>query len=359
MQPNTAKELFKLYLAKGAAATTAIEGNTLTEEEVRRRIDGKLDLPPSKEYLGQEIDNIIFACNSMAKAAHAPDFVLTSDLVKSFNRDILRGLALEQGVVPGEIRSHEVVVGKAYKGAPAKDCPVLLEMLCDWLSGKELTSPADGPLKGMDTVYAIIRAILAHIYLAWIHPFGDGNGRTARIVEVLILMTAGVPQPACHLLSNHYNQTRTRYYRCLDEASKSGGDVLPFLEYAVEGFVDGLREQLATIRAQQWNVAWINFVHELFQDKESVTHRRQRHLVLDLSNQKDPVAMADLTSISGRVAKEYASRTTRTLLRDLKELEAMELITRDGDRLRANREHILAFLPWRKEKPLEQSAAAP
>jgi hypothetical protein len=49
--------MHKLFLAKGALATTAIEGNTLSEQEVLGHIERRLKLPPSKEYLGQEIDH--------------------------------------------------------------------------------------------------------------------------------------------------------------------------------------------------------------------------------------------------------------------------------------------------------------
>ena len=59
LQPATAENLHMLYLAKGVRATTAIEGNTLSEEEVIERIEGKLALPPSREYLGKEVDNIV------------------------------------------------------------------------------------------------------------------------------------------------------------------------------------------------------------------------------------------------------------------------------------------------------------
>jgi hypothetical protein len=54
-----------MYLAKGAHATTAIEGNTLTEEQVRARMEKQLSLPPSQEYMGKEVDNIIHACSSI------------------------------------------------------------------------------------------------------------------------------------------------------------------------------------------------------------------------------------------------------------------------------------------------------
>lgn len=48
LRPTTAKLLHEIYLAKGAQATTAIEGNTLSEDEVRKAVEGKLRVPPSK-----------------------------------------------------------------------------------------------------------------------------------------------------------------------------------------------------------------------------------------------------------------------------------------------------------------------
>jgi len=57
--------MHQLYLAKGALATTAIEGNTLSESEVLRVLTGELKLPPSREYLKQEIDNVAEAFNKI------------------------------------------------------------------------------------------------------------------------------------------------------------------------------------------------------------------------------------------------------------------------------------------------------
>src|SRR5256885_1717048 len=53
--PATAEQLHQVYLAKGALATTAIEGNTLSEEQVLNHLQGKLNLPPSQSYLAQEV----------------------------------------------------------------------------------------------------------------------------------------------------------------------------------------------------------------------------------------------------------------------------------------------------------------
>ena len=71
----------------------------------------------------------------------------------------------------------------------------------------------------------VIQAIVAHVYIAMIHPFGDGNGRTARLIEFYILLRAGLPDMASHILSNHYNDTRQEYYRRLDQMRPGEGAV--------------------------------------------------------------------------------------------------------------------------------------
>ena len=344
LRPGTAKYLYQLYLAKGVLATTAIEGNTLSEEEVLQHLEGKLKLPPSREYLAQEIDNIVAGCNLILKELQEEKpLVLSSSRIKTLNRMVLSNLKLEEGVVPGEIRGYAVGVAR-YKAPPAEDCEHLLDRLCGWRN-----SEAFEPKPGMEIVYAILKAVIAHLYLAWIHPFGDGNGRTARLVEFQILMASGVPAPAAHLLSNHYNQTRTEYYRQLDQASRSGGDALPFVIYAAQGFLDGLRSQLQVIRAQQWDVAWRNYVHEKFSDQKSPSAVRRRHLVLDLSQVAEPVPFSKLPEVSPRVAAAYARKTSKTLSRDINALQEMELLIKEKGSFRARKELILAFLAPKAE----------
>ena len=135
MKPETAKRLHLLYLAKGALATTAIEGNTLTEEEAIKRVEGKLDLPASKEYLGREIDNIVKACNGILAEIEAGTSIEISPVrIQAFNRQVLERLPLRDEVSLGAIRTYAVGVA-AYRGAPAEDCEFLLARLCEWLTG--------------------------------------------------------------------------------------------------------------------------------------------------------------------------------------------------------------------------------
>ena len=249
--PATFTALHQIYLERGVQATTAIEGNTLTVDEISQRIRGSLKLPPSKEYLGQEVDNIIEVCNEILDSMTSGDVIpMTPSRIKELNRAVLRGLELEPGVIPGEIPSRQYGVAD-YVAAPREDCDYLLSRLCDWLHEIESSQALDDR-----TATAILCAIMSHLYLVWIHPFADGNGRTARLMEHQILAAAGVPSPATHLLSNHYNETGTEYYRQLRLSSRVNNGAIGFAVYSLQGFVDGLKEQMAQIQEQQLSILW-------------------------------------------------------------------------------------------------------
>ena len=342
LRPSVAKQLHMVYLAKGVLATTAIEGNTLTEAEVIEHLEGRLRLPPSKEYLAKEIDNIIIACEKITTDILIHNKAeISVDIIRNYNKLILDGLSLGESVAPGQIRDYSVGVG-GYRAAPAEDCEYLLKKLCSWLN--EFQIPQKNRI-----AFGILKAVIAHIYFVWIHPFGDGNGRTARLIEFQILLEAGVPTPAAHLLSNFYNQTRTEYYRQLDKTTKTKGNISDFIIYASSGFVDQLREQLDIIRRQQWDIVWRNYVHEMFKDQTSEAAVRQRRLALDLSFSTDEsIRISKIPEISIRMAGAYAKKTKKTMVRDVNKLINMGLLERTKEGVRAKREVILAFLPARK-----------
>ena len=349
LRPATAQSLNKVFLVKGVRGTTAIEGNTLSEEQIRAQVEGTLQLPPSKQYLAEEVKNIIDAYNHLWNALRAGESIaLTTKRILDFNALELRNLETAPEVRPGELRTHSVGV-LGYRGAPAKDCPYLLDRLIGWLN-----DPSFQPDAEHGVIKPILAAILAHIYLAWIHPFGDGNGRTARLVEFTILVLAGVPMPAAHLLSNHYNETRTEYYRQLDMASRSKGDVMPFIRYAVQGFVDGLRDQINLIRDQQVYVAWINYIHDQLRTAGggAAVVKRRRELILELStpgNLGKAAALDEITLLTPSLAAMYAGRSQKMLRRDLNELKKLNLVVTDATgRFKPNVEIIAAFLPARR-----------
>jgi Fic family protein len=344
LRSDTANELARVYVAKGVMATTAIEGNTLSEEQVRERLAGKLKLPPSQEYLGREIDNMQAAYNHVTKDLE--DGVgerLSPELLSRLNGIVLDGLDLEPGVAPGELRTHSVTAGN-YVGPPAAECRYLLERLFSWLYGPDFDGPSDRRVE-----YAVLKGLLAHLYLAWIHPFGDGNGRVARLAEFQLLVGGGVPAPAAHVLTTHYNKTRTEYYRQLALSSRPErqGDVSPFLNYALRGFVDNLRQQLEVVHQQQVNLAWNDYLDEWFRSRRyhGPSGYRRRLLVLHLARVGTWVPKEEILELTAELAVQYANKTTKTLTRDLNELLGADLIEVDGNAYRARVERIYAFLP--------------
>lgn len=342
LKPNVAEHLYGVTLVKGALATTAIEGNTLTEDQARGILDGSYKAPPSREYQEREVRNVLGSLQNLHDRIAAGERIeISARMICEFNRQILVGTQHRDGLTPGMFRTESVVVG-GYRAAPAEDCEYLVDRLVDWLNSP--TFVHEDP----EIQFALIlaKAVYAHLYIAWIHPFGDGNGRTARLLEFVILASCGlVPIPAAHLLSNHYNLTRDRYYRELDLASKPGQSTLGFLSYAIEGFIDGIRETIDMVRVQQLEVAWVNYVHELFAALPNTkASDRQRSLVLAMP-MGVLVPRSDLEGLTPKIAKMYAGAGPRVLSRDLNQLSSLSLIRRSGRGYRARSEVVEAFLP--------------
>lgn len=346
VSPEVHNELNRFYLIRGVQGSTAIEGNTLTEKEVGQILDNLEPLPLSKRYQEQEIRNVLAASSQIVRdVCEEKPYPLSPEYICGLNKLVLNKLELKDDIEAGVFRTHSVIVGTVYRGAPAEDCPALMEMLCTWLNSPTFEAPEPNFKYAM----AVVQAICAHIYLAWIHPFGDGNGRTARLIELYLLLKAGIPVPAAHLLSNHYNKTRTEYYLHLQKLSQrdTAGNYPSFddfLQYALQGLVDGLREQISKVQQFQLNVIW---EHHLFSTFRSYSKREQgkrmRDLLLSLQPNWQTVEMSTLPT---KVFHEYyAQKTPRTLQRDLKELVDMQLLEKAANEYRPNKKMIIGMLP--------------
>ena len=101
------------------------------------------------------------------------------------------------------------------------------------------------------------------------------------------------------------------------------------------------------IREHQWDVAWINHVHETFRTVSGSAASRQRTLALSLSRAKGPVRIADIPKLDADLGRAYATVTPRTLHRDIEALISLDLVVYEDRTVRAHRERLLAFLPWR------------
>jgi hypothetical protein len=138
------------------------------------------------------------------------------------------------------------------------------------------------------------------------------------------------------------------YYQQLDKASKSGGDILPFLEYSVQGLLDGLKSQLKILHEEEFDLTWRDYVYRQFKKRRKTPRNsRIRDLVLGISKQKETIPMGKIyENMPKDVIVEYLKVQPKTLLRDLRELTAMNMIVWNDEGVRAKREEILPYLPF-------------
>lgn len=354
LKPARAKEMGAVYLARGVQATTAIEGNTLTETEVEQIVaEGTAHLGKSRQYQEREVQNVLAAIRDLDQSLRSGmKLPITRERLEKLNFQLLDGIPDEPEVVPGKLRDHNVHAGK-YLAPRWQDVPELVDRFVRWLAElRSGVSPA-AP-EGDRFTNAVLAAMLAHLYLAWIHPFGNGNGRLARLVEVQILSESGVvPIVATNLLSDFYNKTRDHgYYRALDAAQR---DVSFFIRYALEGFLDELRAQIEVVKQENIEIHWESYVYEVFRGMpDTETRTRQRELALSMPEDRW-IAAKDATELTPRLARLYTKVGERTPTRDLNDLWKLDLVQKEKRRYRARRSVIQAFIPPIWETPQSPS----
>lgn len=345
--PRFRQELHLLSLRKGAQATTAIEGNTLSEDEVARIVVGE-SAPKEAEYQAREVQNVIAAFNTLLREVIGERKVsfVSRDLLLRLHGMIGRELGEHFAAIPGSFAHAQRVVGP-YRAPAPEDVPALVDRLCAWLRS-EFHYPEQ---KFSD---AIVQAIVTHVYVEWIHPFDDGNGRTGRLLEFYILLRAGLPTIASHLLANHYNETRAEYYRQL-QAGRIKGDLSDFIDYAVAGLRDGLKKTLGTVQQNALEQMWRVLVYDTFgqrQIKNKAVFNRQRDIALSLPMDR-PIRFEEVAQLSPELTDAFAEAGMRTVLRDLAELERMNLLVREPGLVRANRELLEGTIPNKLKRALK------
>lgn len=348
ISPDYRLKLLSVSLKKGAKSTTAIEGNTLSVEEIEK-VDKGIRLAPSKEYQETEVLNILNALNQLLRevSVNHKIEIVSVELIKRLNHMAGKDLGEHFEAIPGKIRRNNVVVGVKYRAPEYQDVEMLLKQFCEW-NIKEFHFE-----KGQSFIDSIIQAIVSHIYIVWIHPFGDGNGRTARLLEFYIMLRSGNPDFASHLLSNFYNETRNEYYRHLDKSVKIG-DLSGFISYAVRGYRDGLNDILNLVHKYLFKISWDKYIHDIFQTKkikgktESINKRR-RNLILAIPiNNK--LNMDGIMNLNVEIASTYKVRSPRTLARDIKELIDLKLLNYENGIYQANTALLERYIPFERGK---------
>ncbi|MBN1906690.1 MAG: Fic family protein [Deltaproteobacteria bacterium] len=255
---------------------------------------------------------------------------------------IEKNLGEHLDAIPGRFRKDSRSVG-GYLAPDYREIDNLIGRHCDWLMTEFHYH------KGQDFPTAVIQAIVTHVYIEWIHPFGDGNGRTGRLLEFYILLRGGLPNIVSHILSNFYNETRHEYYRQLDNARKKR-DLIEFITYAVQGFRDGLKENLSYIQQSQFYIFWQHYIYETFAGvnyTKKTAFKRKRSLILQIPIGEE-LSADEILKLTPDITKNYATVNRATILRDLKELFDLNLLVKKGNKYLANTMILKAMLPAKR-----------
>lgn len=221
--------------------STRIEGNTLSDLEVDRLLDGVgIKALPRKDAL--EVLGTRSALELVDELATHSDVELDQGVVREIHRRVLDG----QGdlLTPGEYRRGENRVAGPdgqilFTTPPSGDVPELMRDFVDWLTGQaQLPSP--------------ILAALSHLELVAVHPFNDGNGRTARAISRFFLARGGFALDGMTSLDAHLDIHRSDYFAAIRASIgptyRPGYDATPFVVFLLDSMIGAADHLLTRLR---------------------------------------------------------------------------------------------------------------
>lgn len=227
--------------------STQIEGNRLTQEQVKEAVAGARF--PGRERDEREVRHYYRAMEEVERSSRRPG-IITEDVIRR-----IHGLVIGQAK-PTPYRDGQNVIRDSrsraivYMPPEARDVPVLMADLVTWIN-RQLE-------ERKDALPAPLTAAIAHYQYATIHPYYDGNGRTARLLATLILHKAGYGLKGIYSLEEYYSRNLSGYYDALNVGpshnyygGRESADISGFLSY----FCEGMAEAFSAMRAQAMRAA--------------------------------------------------------------------------------------------------------
>ncbi len=297
-------------LLKSAHHSTAIEGNPLSLNHVDRLAQG-LKISAQKKAK-QEVLNYLNVLENIDK--YHEDGKITGKAILKLHQDITH-YTLEDTYMEGQYRTEPVHIvnknGEIVFTPPAANL-VRSEMqnFIEWIN------------ECSNELNPVIVAGIIHYEFVRIHPFVDGNGRTARALAALLLYLRGFDVNQFITLDEYYDYDRPAYYRALNSVDQETLDLTPWLEYFLEGFlisISRIKDQILLfspaetekkkIRLSEKQMKIIEYIHL----KGSITNSELQKL-LNISRQGSYKYLRSLMDMD-MVEKKGRSRSTYYILK--------------------------------------------
>jgi len=312
--PQLIKTLRETARLQSTHYSTQIEGNRLTQKEVEQVLKGK------EHFAGRvrdesEVKGYYAALEWCEKNVHLP---ITETTIQTIHA-LVEGKGRER-VKPTPYRDGQNVIRESRSGAivymppEAKDIPLLTRQLVEWINSTDAPAP--------------VCAAIVHHQFAVIHPYYDGNGRTARLLTTLVLHKNGYGLKGIYSLEEYYARDLPAYYKAISYAGhhnyyfgRAKADITRWIEYFVLGMLASFEHVKQAAEAREGK------------DKSALLRSlspKQRKL-LTLFEDSDTISSKDVESLFG-----FSSRSARLLCAQMVK-EGFFVIANSSDKTRSYR----------------------
>lgn len=301
---------------------TKIEGNDLTEAQAQAvvRMDQVVDPAEVQEKTGilarerdiQEVINYRNVIGWIDKQKNPQlKHLINLDTLKTLHKLTIDKLVEEK--YAGEFRDRQVIVKSAENGSVAfrppvsVEIPYLIDDLFAWIHSDDATR-----------IHPIFQAAITHYQLVYIHPFIEGNGRTARAFATLLMYTLGYDFKRFFSLEKYFDSDVESYYAALLSVQQTPNqDMTYWLEY----FCYGLALEIDKIQQQVMKLSKDLKLKKQLGKQVALSERQI--ILLEIFQQQDEITSEDMQKVLPNVSVD-------TILRDMKDLITKGIIEKRG-----------------------------
>jgi Fic family protein len=302
-QRSWAEKLQEVQLKREVAGTSRIEGADFTEKE----LDDAM-VEDAEKLITRSQRQAAAAVKTYRWIAKLPDdYPIDGGLILDIHRSIVTDA---DDCPPGQLRGPDdnVTFGiPRHRGAPGgEECERAFSKYCAALA------------RAFREHDPLVQALAAHYHFAAMHPFLDGNGRTARALEALFLQRCGLRDTLFIAMSNYYYEEKNAYLKALADVRAADHDLTPFLVFGLKGIETQCNRLLSEIRVNMQKVLFRDQMYSLFnrlksKRKRVIAERQIRILTLLLERDYTFDELHDATEIEYASLKDPSSALARDI----------------------------------------------
>lgn len=322
-QPGSTDKIRRSELVSSVGSTLAIEGIKLTKEEIEISFH-KFELHKELERKEQETQNTKIAYDyiiDLVVRNRKDKFIYKEEYIKQIHKHITNNI--EYGLnAPGKYRDVNPIYGEPPRRSLCST-KALVEMAMSkftyWLNKN-----GSGPLSSNP----IVKAIMAHYYLTEIHPFGDGNGRTARALEALILFANKINTYCFWSLANFWSANRNDYIVYLGNI-RSTCDPWDYIMWGLKGYLKEVERIKGLVLNKAKQLMLMDYVRWLQANKKH--QKREKKInkriegIIELLTHSGEMPLDKFLSYP-QIKTLYYKRSDPTRYRDFEKMKNIGLI---------------------------------